>query len=140
MKIVIISGYFNPIHKGHIEYIKRAKELGDWLVVIVNNDLQVKLKGSQPFMDESERVLIVKEIKGVDDVFLSIDKDKTVCESIKSVCDDLIICDVVFAKGGDRTLDNIPEKKTCEELGIKMIFGVGGGKTQSSSELLRKVK
>ena len=78
MRVVAISGYFNPIHSGHIDYITSAKNLGDLLVVIVNNDNQVKLKGSTPFQDEKERVKIVSNIKGVDLAFLSADNDSTV--------------------------------------------------------------
>ena len=82
MKKIAISGYFDPIHVGHIEYINNAKKLGDWLVVIVNNNNQCALKKGKYFMDEKDRVLIVKNIKAVDEVFLSIDEDKTVCKSL----------------------------------------------------------
>ena len=81
MKKVCISGYFDPLHVGHIEYINKAKKLGDYLVVIVNNNLQCKLKKGKFFMDENDRVEIVKNLKSVDEVFLSIDSDKTVCKS-----------------------------------------------------------
>lgn len=84
-KAIIVSGYFNPLHKGHIEYLHRAKEHGNFLIVIVNNDLQRELKDSQEFMLEEERVLIMNEIKIVDQVILSIDRDKTVCLSIEKV-------------------------------------------------------
>ena len=84
MKKVCISGYFDPLHVGHIEYINKAKKLGDYLVVIVNNNLQCKLKKGKFFMDENDRVLIVKNLKSVDEVFLSIDSDKTVCKSLKN--------------------------------------------------------
>ena len=93
MKKVAISGYFDPIHVGHIEYINNAKKLGDWLIVIVNNNKQCALKKGKHFMDENDRVLIVKNIKFVDEVFLSIDDDKTVCKSLKTVNPD------VFANG-----------------------------------------
>ena len=77
-KAVIVSGYFNPIHKGHIEYINLSKKDADFLIVIVNNDFQRKLKGSKEFMDENERQIILKNIKAVDRVYLSIDKDSYV--------------------------------------------------------------
>ena len=83
MKLVAISGYFDPIHIGHIEYIKLAKKLGDKLVVIVNNDHQSKLKKGKSFMNESDRLEIVKSIIWVDDAIISIDKDGTVCKSIE---------------------------------------------------------
>ena len=85
MKKVCISGYFDPLHVGHIEYINKAKKLGDYLVVIVNNNLQCKLKKGKFFMDENDRVEIVKNLKSVDEVFLSIDSDKTVCKSLEKL-------------------------------------------------------
>lgn len=132
MKIVCISGFFNPLHQGHLDYICEARKLGDYLVVIVNNDNQVKLKESIPFMAEKERVEVLKHIKGVDNVFLSIDKDKTVCESLREIKPD------IFANGGDRYSDNVPEDEVCKELGIEMIFNIGGEKTQSSSSLIQR--
>ncbi len=130
--VVAVSGYFNPPHIGHIKYLRAAKSLGTRLVVIVNNDVQVKLKGSKLFMDEKERVEIVAELKPVDEVILAIDKDRSVCKTLEFLKPD------IFANGGDRTNDNVPEVATCEKLGIKMVFGVGGGKVQSSSWLLNK--
>lgn len=135
-KVVITSGYFNPLHIGHINLIKEAKKLGDFLVVIVNNDEQVKIKGSVPFMPEQERVEIIKALRYADDVVLSVDKDASVIESLK-VAANLYPGELFFAKGGDRNIDNIPEKKVCEELNIKIVNGVGGGKVQSSSWLLK---
>jgi cytidyltransferase-like protein len=84
-KVVIVSGYFNPIHKGHIEYFNKAKLSGNLLFVIVNNDFQRSLKKSKEFQSESERVLIVENLKMVDKCFLSIDKDRTVIETIKFI-------------------------------------------------------
>ena len=130
--LVAVSGYFNPLHIGHIEYLRAARLLGTKLVVIVNNDTQVKLKGSKLFMDEKERTEIVAELKPVDEVILAIDKDRSVCKTLEFLKPD------IFANGGDRTNDNIPEVATCKKLGIKMVFGVGGGKVQSSSWLLGK--
>jgi len=137
-KIVITSGFFNPIHIGHINLIREAKQLGDFLVVIVNNDEQVKLKGSIPFMAEQERIEIIKALRYADDVVLSIDKDGSVIESLKMVAK-LYPGELFFAKGGDRNVDNIPEKKVCEEFNIKVINGVGGDKVQSSSLLLNNI-
>ena len=76
-KVIIVSGYFNPIHKGHLEFFEKAKAAGDFLWVIVNSDLQRELKGSKEFMDENERLIIVSAIKYVDRALISIDKDKT---------------------------------------------------------------
>ena len=135
MKKIAISGYFDPIHVGHIEYINNAKKLGDWLVVIVNNNNQCALKKGKYFMDEKDRVLIVKNIKAVDEVFLSIDEDKTVCKSLKKVNPD------VFANGGDRKNYEIPESKVCKENNIQIIDGLGD-KIRSSSDLtsLKEIK
>ena len=82
---VAVSGYFDPIHIGHLEYLKMAKDLGDYLIVIVNNDYQSNLKKGKSFMNELDRVEIVKALKLVDEVFLSIDKDKTVCKSLEKL-------------------------------------------------------
>ena len=135
MRKIAISGYFDPIHVGHVEYINNAKKLGDWLIVIVNNNKQCALKKGEHFMDENDRVLIVKNIKAVDEVFLSIDVDKTVCKSLKKVNPD------VFANGGDRKNFEIPESKVCKENNIEIIDGLGD-KIRSSSDLtgLKEIK
>lgn len=131
---VVVSGYFNPLHVGHVRYLREAKKLGTKLIAIVNSDEQCKRKGSFLFMNEKERVEIVSFLKPVDEVVLSIDRDKTVCKTLELIKPD------IFAKGGDRTLDNIPEREVCEKFGIKMIFGIGGGKAQSSSWLISRCK
>jgi cytidyltransferase-like protein len=135
MRKIAISGYFDPIHVGHVEYINNAKKLGDWLIVIVNNNKQCALKKGKYFMDENDRVLIVKNIKAVDEVFLSIDDDKTVCKSLKEVNPD------VFANGGDRKNYEIPESIVCKENNIEIIDGLGD-KIRSSSDLtgLKEIK
>ena len=135
MKKIAISGYFDPIHVGHIEYINNAKKLGDWLIVIVNNNKPCALKKGKHFMHENDRVLIVKNIKAVDEVFLSIDDDKTVCKSLKALNPD------VFANGGDRKNYEIPESKVCKENNIEIIDGLGD-KIRSSSDLtgLKEIK
>ena len=137
-KAVIVSGYFNPIHKGHIEYFQNAKANGDKLFVIVNSDFQRALKGSKEFQDEKERVFIVENLRLVDKCFLSIDKDRTVVESIKKIFNEFgNEFQLAFANGGDQNNDTIPEKQICEELGIELIDGLGV-KIQSSSWLLNK--
>ena len=137
-KVIITSGYWNPLHIGHISLIKAAKKLGDFLVVIVNNDKQVKIKGSVPFMPEQERIEIIKSLRYADDVVLSIDKDGSVVESLKMVAKKYP-GDLFFAKGGDRNSGNVPEFGICKDLKIKIINGVGGDKIQSSSWLLSKI-
>lgn len=135
---VIVSGYFNPIHKGHIEYFNLAKFGADKLFVIVNNDFQRELKGSKLFMLQEERMLIVKNIKSVDKVFLSIDKDKTVKKTIEKISNEFSKEYLLhFANGGDQNNSSIPELEVCKKLGIKLIDGLGE-KIQSSSWILRK--
>ena len=135
MKKVAISGYFDPIHVGHIEYIKTAKKLGDWLVVIVNNNHQCNLKKGKYFMDEKDRVVILENIKDIDEVFLSVDKDKTVCKSLELLKPD------IFANGGDRKNYEIPESSTCSKYNIEIIDGLGD-RIRSSSDLtgLKEIK
>ena len=135
MKVVAISGYFDPIHVGHLEYINMAKKLGDKLVVIVNNNYQCELKKGKPFMDEKDRVTIVSNLKNVDEVFLSIDKDKTVCASLEKINPD------IFANGGDRKNYEIPESVISKKYDIKIIDGLGE-KIRSSSDLtgLKEIK
>jgi len=136
-KGIIVSGYFNPLHKGHIEYLKLSKEKGDLLIVIVNNDFQRKLKSSKFFMNEEERLLIVSELKVVDKVYLSIDKDKSVSKTIQKIYFELKNeYELFFANGGDQDNSSILETKICKELDIEMINGLGS-KIQSSSWLLK---
>ena len=137
-KGIIVSGYFNPLHKGHIELFHLAKSKGDELIVIVNNEYQRKLKGSKEFMIEHERALIVNELSVTNDVILSIDKDKTVCKSLEKISNDLgSKYDLYFANGGDQNNESIPELTVCNKLGIELIEGLGD-KIQSSSWLLKK--
>jgi len=137
-KAIIVSGYFNPIHKGHIEYFNAAKKLGDALFVIINNDLQRELKGSKEFQSQEERLFIVENIKAADKVYLAIDEDRTVCETIKHIHTmQFQEYDLAFANGGDQNNTSIPEASICEELNIELLDGLGE-KIQSSSWLLNK--
>ena len=144
MRVGIISGYFNPIHTGHLDYIEGAKQRCDLLYVIVNSDRQVDIKGSKQFMDEASRLRIVRALAYVNKAMVSIDDDSTVCRSIKSIhkqyCDDPFVSDIYFMNGGDRGQGTVPEAEVCEELNIKMIYNVGGLKTESSSSLLQRVR
>lgn len=136
-KAIIVSGYFNPIHKGHLEYINNAKAIADELFVIVNSDHQRELKGSKEFQKEDERLIIVENIKAVDKAFISIDKDRTVCATIEMIQKKLgNEYELGFANGGDQNNDTIPERPICENLGITLIDGLGD-KIQSSSWLLQ---
>jgi len=135
-KGIIVSGYFNPIHKGHIEYFNQAKALADELFVIVNNDSQRILKGSKEFQKEQERIFIVSNIKSVDHCILSIDKDRTVIKTIEKISQDFgQEYDLNFANGGDQNNNTIPERSICDQMGISLIDGLGD-KIQSSSWLL----
>ncbi len=135
MKTVAISGYFDPIHVGHLEYITEARKLGDKLIVIVNNNHQCVLKKGKPFMDEKDRVIITSSLKDVDEVFLSVDHDKTVCKSLELLKPD------IFANGGDRKNNEIPESAICKKYNIQIIDGLGE-KIRSSSDLtgLKEIK
>jgi len=128
MKVVAVSGYFDPIHVGHLEYLKMAKNLGDKLIVIVNSDHQAGLKKGTSFMPEDDRLEIVKSLRCVDEVFLSIDKDKSVCKSLEYLKPD------IFANGGDRSLNEIPETAVMKKYNIEMIDGLGM-KIRSSSKI-----
>lgn len=131
--VVATSGYFDPLHQGHLELFSRAKKLGTKLVVIVNNDDQAKMKKGSPFISQDERLAIVNSLKMVDGAVLSVDKDKTVSKTLQSIKPH------IFAKGGDSTLANVPEREICEKLGIRLVLGLGD-KIQSSSWLLKKIK
>lgn len=134
---IIVSGYFNPIHKGHLEYFNNAKALCDELFVIVNSDHQRVLKGSKEFQKEEERMIIVSNIKAVDKAILSIDKDRTVCATLQMIAEKYrSVFELAFANGGDQNNDTIPERPICEKMGITLIDGLGD-KIQSSSWLLK---
>lgn len=138
MITVAISGGFDPVHIGHINLIREARTLGGWLAVILNNDNWLKAKKGYAFMTEAERKAILEAMRGVDEVIISSHpanpEDMSVCDELAALKPD------IFANGGDRRSDNIPEYALCEKLGIKMEFNVGGGKLQSSSELVNKLK
>ena len=138
LKAVIVSGYFNPLHKGHLELFKKAKAAGDQLWVIVNSDLQRALKGSKEFMDEKERLIIVNAIGIVDKALISIDIDKTQRKTLAYLAEKYSVdYQLYFANGGDQNNDSIPEVAVCKENGIELLEGLGD-KIQSSSWLLNK--
>jgi len=139
-RIVVVSGGFDPVHIGHVRMFKRAKELGDYLVVIVNNDnwLRTFKKNGQVFMSEEERVEVVSAFRWVDEVRMT---EHVLGGSEYGVADMLEkIKPHIFANGGDRkNIEDIPEGEACKRLGIEMVFNVGdGGKVQSSSWLVQK--
>jgi D-beta-D-heptose 7-phosphate kinase/D-beta-D-heptose 1-phosphate adenosyltransferase len=137
-KLVAVSGGFDPIHVGHIRLFQKARKLGGKLVVILNNDNWLKEKKGFVFMPQNQRKEVLLALESVDAVFVTShrigDKDMSVCSALRKVKP------VIFANGGDRKKHNVPEDTVCEELGIKMVYSVGGGKIQSSSWLVDKIK
>jgi len=136
---VAVSGGFDPVHIGHVRMFNEARALGDELVVILNNDHWLALKKGYAFMPEAERKEIVEAFAAVDRVILTFHEknttDLSVCRELEELRPD------IFANGGDRKEDNIPEYALCGRLGIRMAFNVGeGGKVQSSSWLIEKAK
>ena len=135
MSIACVSGYFDPIHVGHIEYFKLSKRIADKLMVIVNNDEQAQLKKGKAFMPVDERIELIKELKCVDYVVKSIDIDRTVCKTLEI----LEPKPTYFCNGGDQNNNSIPEAEICSRLGIELRDGFGD-KIQSSSWLIRDSK
>jgi glycerol-3-phosphate cytidylyltransferase len=134
MKIVAVAGGFDPVHIGHLRNIQQAKKLGDKLIVILTTDNQLVKKKGYYFMSYEERKEILENIHGVDLVVPNIDSDITCNESLEYYGPD------IFAKGGDRTQDNMPyiEKTVCAKIGCKIVYGVGGEKIQSSSSIVKR--
>jgi D-beta-D-heptose 7-phosphate kinase/D-beta-D-heptose 1-phosphate adenosyltransferase len=136
-KVIVVSGGFDPLHYGHVRYFKEARKLGDKLIVILNTDNFLRLKKGYVFMRFNERKEIIESIKYVDKIVKCIDKDNTVCETLKMLKKKYP--NLTFSKGGDKNISNIPEAQTCDNCGIRMVFDVGGGKIQSSSWLINKI-
>jgi len=130
----IVSGFFSPLHEGHLNMIEAAADLGDRLVVIVNNNEQQLAKKGQIVMDEQIRLRIVKALRLVDDAFIAVDSDRTVSASLALIAKKYADHDLIFANGGDRASTAVvPESAVCEANGIEMIFGVGGTDKADSS-------
>ena len=137
-RIAIVSGYFNPLHIGHLQMIKAARELAPHLVVIVNNDRQQKLKKGRILMTEDDRKAIVAELRCVEEAFVAIDDDRTVVESLRAIRRAYPEADLLFCNGGDRSPDGdpAPEAELADEIGLQMVYGVGGDhKADSSSRI-----
>lgn len=132
-KTVCISGYFQILTQGHVDYVRDAQKLGGYLVVIVNSDEQAKLKSTPMVVSETARMYIMENLKGVDEVVLSIDKDKSVSKTIEYLAPD------IFCNGGDRVLGNhsSSEELICNKLGIEMVF-INSPKVDSSSGILQR--
>jgi len=137
-RTIAVSGGFDPVHIGHVRLFEAARALGDRLVVILNNDNWLMAKKGFIFMPQDERKEVLEAFRAVDEVMLTghpgSPTDMSVCAELRELRPD------VFANGGDRKEDNVPEYALCEELGIEMVFGLGfGGKVQSSSELAKRL-
>lgn len=132
-RIVAVSGGFDPIHVGHIRYIRESARWGD-VVVILNSDSWLIRKKGYAFMPWEQRAEIIREIRGVRDVIMATDSDNTVCKSLRSLYPDY------FAKGGDRTRANTPEQALCKELNIEILWNMGGEKATSSQELVNAIR
>ena len=135
--IVVTSGYFNPLHVGHIRLLRAARELGDRVIVIVNNDAQQMMKKGQIIIPEDQRLEIVGAIRFVDEALVASDTDGTVCETLAAVAAANPGHRIIFGNGGDRDSSAVvPEEDVCREHGIKMVFGLGGtDKPHSSTEI-----
>ena len=131
-KIVVVSGGFDPIHVGHLRMMKEAAEHGK-LTVVINSDAWLRRKKGYVFMPWEERAELISALSCVDKVIEAKDDDRTVCETLKELRPD------IFANGGDRGVNTTPEAKLCEELGIELIWNIGGGKVRSSSKLVREI-
>ncbi len=139
-KVVLVTGGFDPIHSGHVAYIRAAKALGDVLVVGINSDSWLVRKKGKPFLPTEERLAIMSELRSVDALIVFDDSDGTAIDAIKKVLDMYPQDEIIFANGGDRTLDNIPEM-VVESKRLHFVFGVGGDdKKNSSSWILAKYK
>ena len=132
-KTIVVSGGFDPIHVGHVRMIQEASVFGDVIVILNSDDWLIKKKG-YTFMPFEERAEILTSIKGVTKVVPTIDLDNTVCETLRQ------LKPTYFANGGDRKEGNVPEENVCKREGIVMLWGVGGGKIQSSSWLVDAIK
>lgn len=132
--VVVVSGYFNPLHRGHLSMLEAAGEIGDVLVALVNNDVQQRLKKGRVILTEEDRLALVAALRVVDEAALTVDEDTTVCRSLEEVARRYPRDRLVFANGGDRSSpDAIAEAAVCERLGIELAFGVGGDAKLDSS-------
>jgi cytidyltransferase-like protein len=136
MKTVIVSGFFNPLHGGHLDMIEAAAKLGDKLIVIVNNDVQQVLKKNKVILSEQNRARLMRALRDVDEVVTAIDQDPPVTKTLEKLAEKYPNDELIFCNGGDRVdLDAIPgpEAAMCRKLGIEMVFGVGGEEKADSS-------
>ena len=134
MKTIIVSGFFNPLHGGHLDMIEAAAAMGDNLIVIVNNDVQQILKKDKIILPEQNRARLLKALRNVDEVIISIDQDPTVIKTLHAIADKYPDHELVFANGGDRDSEKaIPEGDVARDRNITLVFGVGGTEKADSS-------
>ena len=128
MKTIIVSGFFNPLHGGHLDMIEAARKMGDRLVVVVNNDDQQLIKKGKIILDQDNRTRLMRALRDVDEVYLSIDTEPPVINTLELLAKQYHGEQLVFANGGDRdSVTAIPETEVCEKYGIELVFGVGTG-------------
>lgn len=138
--LVVISGYFSPIHVGHLDMIEAGAAAGDELFVIVNNNAQQILKKDRVVIDEADRLRVVEALRVVDHSMVALDDDPTVCATLEAIAQRFEGHNIIFGNGGDRVPDNVPESDVCERYGITMVFGMGGEeKADSSSRLIEEL-
>lgn len=137
MKTIIVSGYFNPLHGGHLDMIETAAQMGDKLIVIVNNDDQQMLKKGKIILNLENRARVIKALRDVDEVVLSIDQDPTVTKTLEQIALKYPHDELVFANDGDRDSEKaIPEGDVCRQYNIQMVFNISGkGKVDSSTRI-----
>lgn len=134
MKVVIVSGYFNPLHGGHLDMIDDARVLGDKLIVIVNNDKQQLLKKGKVILDERNRLRLMRALRNVDEVVLSVDQDPPVISTLEMIAIQHPGDELIFANGGDRDSSKaVPETEVCKKYDIAMVFDAGGAHKADSS-------
>jgi glycerol-3-phosphate cytidylyltransferase/D-beta-D-heptose 7-phosphate kinase/D-beta-D-heptose 1-phosphate adenosyltransferase len=134
MKIVIVSGFFNPLHGGHLDMIEAAAKLGDRLIVVVNNDVQQVMKKDKIILSEQNRTRLIRALRNVDEAVVAVDTDPTVIKTLEEIAEKYPGDTIVFANGGDRDSEKaIPETEVCRRYGIEMVFGVGGNNKADSS-------
>jgi len=134
MKTIIVSGFFNPLHGGHLDMIEAARKMGDKLIVVVNNDEQQILKKGKVILTEQNRARLLSALRDVDEVVVAIDNDPTVIKTLEMIASRYPNEKLVFANGGDRDSARVvPETEICKKYGIGMVFGVGGQEKADSS-------
>jgi len=134
MKRTIVSGFFNPFHGGHLDMIEAAKDMGDRLIVIVNNDVQQVMKKDKVILPEANRARVIAALRDVDEVMIAVDQDPTVSLSLEALAVKYPDDELIFANGGDRDSEKaIPEGDVCRKYNITMVFGVGGTEKVDSS-------